>query len=145
EQAKTCLPDCSHSSAFFRAVAGLELLVRGILRGDLIHKRVNEGFVGCVPVGDDLPALAVPLLYAPVARALMVGAGNPDRLQHPRESEFLEARIGEVEILEPPTNLLARQRLLAELFLRLADCLHAEHGIHDATVVENFADLARLC
>src|SRR6516225_1739812 len=119
------------SSAFFRTVAGLDLLLRGVLRRDVIDERINEGFVGRVPVGDDLPALAIPLLYAPVARALVVGAGNPDRLQHPLEAELLEACIGEVEVLEPPTNLLARQRLLAELFLRLADRLHA--------------DLARLC
>ncbi len=79
-----------------------------------------------------------------VARALVVGAGNLDRLQHALEAEFLEACIGEVEVLKTPTDLLARQRLLAELFLRLADRLHAEHGVHQAAVIENFADLARL-
>src|SRR5262249_29188314 len=106
-------------SAFFRAVARLDLFLRGILRGNITNERINERLVSRVPIGDDFPALAVPLLYAPVARTLVVGAGNPDRLQHPLEAELLDACLGEVEVLKTPTDLLARQRLLAKLFLRL--------------------------
>src|SRR3984893_11503184 len=67
----------------------------------------------------------VPRMSPPLARALVVGAGNLDRLQHALEAEFLETCIGDVEVLQTPTDLLARQRLLAELFLRLADRPHA--------------------
>src|SRR6266436_9348310 len=101
-------------SAFFRAVARLDLLLRGILRGNIADERFGEGLVGRVPVGDDFPALAVPLLYARLPRALVVGAGNLDRLQHTLEAEFLETYIGEVEVLKTPTDLLTRQWLLAE-------------------------------
>src|SRR5439155_8652987 len=131
-------------SAFFRAVARPYLLLRGILRGDFVDERFGLGLVGRVPVGDDFPALAVPLLYAPFPRSLVVGAGNLDRLQHTLEAEFLETCFRQVEVLKTPTDLLARQRLLAELFLRRADRLHAEQGIHHAAVVENSADLAML-
>src|SRR6266436_5203543 len=117
-------------SAFFLAVARLNLLLRGILRGNIVDERIGDGLVGRVPVGDDFPALAVPLLYAPVPRALVVGAGNLNRLQHTLEAHFLNACFREVEVLKTPTDLLTRQRLLAELFLRLPDRLHAEHGIH---------------
>src|SRR5258708_19720902 len=131
-------------SAFFQAVARLNLLLRGILRGNILDERFGDGLVGGVPVEDAFPALAVQLLYAPLARALMVGAGNLDRLQHALEAEFLKTCIGDVEVLQTPTDLLARQRRLAELFLRLADRLHAEHGIHQTAVIENFAVLASL-
>src|SRR5260370_23812026 len=131
-------------SAFFRAVARLNLLLHGILRGDIVDERFGDGLVGRVPVGDDFPALAVPLLYAPLARALVVGAGNLDRLQHALEAEFLETCIGDVEVLPTPTDLLPPQRLLSVLFLRLADRLLSEHGIHQTAVIENFADLSML-
>src|SRR5882757_220500 len=117
-------------STFFRAVARLDLLLGGILRGNIVDERFGDGLVGRVPVGDNFPALAVPLLYARLARALVVGAGNLDRLQHILEAEFLETCTGDVEVLKTPTNLLARQWFLAELFLRRADRLHAEHAIH---------------
>src|SRR3977135_3779786 len=116
-------------SAFFRAVPRLNLLLRGILRGNIVDERFGDGLVGRVPVRDDFPALAVPLLYAPLARALVIGAGNLDRLQHTLETEFLETCIGDVEVLQTPTDLLARQRLLAELLLRLADCLPPAHRL----------------
>src|SRR5258708_12560349 len=128
-------------SAFFRAVARLDLLLRGILRGNILDERFGDGLVGRVPVGDDFPALAVPLLYAPLARALMVGAGNLDRLQHALEAEFLKTCIGDVEVLQTPTDLLARQRRLAELFLRLADRLPAQPAIHPPPLIHNFAPL----
>src|SRR4030088_331863 len=114
-------------SAFFRAVARLDLLLRGIFRGNIVDERFGDGWVGRVPVGEDFPPLAVPLLHAPLARALVVATGNLDRLQHALEAEFLETCIGDGEVLQTPTDLLARQRFLAELFLRLADRLHAEH------------------
>src|SRR3984893_1123586 len=112
-------------SAFFQAAARLSRALRCILRGSCVDERFGDGLVGRVPVGDDFPALAVPLLYARLARALVVRAGNLDRLQHTLEAEFLETCIGDVEVLQTPTDLLARQRLLAELFLRLADRPHA--------------------
>src|SRR5437660_8866995 len=66
-------------SAFFRAVARLNLLLRGVLRGHITDERFGDGLVGRIPIGDDFPALAVPLLYPPLARALVVGPANPSR------------------------------------------------------------------
>src|SRR5437879_13650617 len=129
-------------SAFFRAVARLNLLLRGILRGNIVDERFGYGLVGRVPVGDDFPALAVPLLYAPVPRALVVGAGNLDRLQHTLEAEFLDTCIREVEVLQTHADLLARSRLLAELFLRLAARLDPQHGAHHAVALQDLAHLA---
>src|SRR5260370_24387214 len=100
-------------SAFFRAVARLNLLLRGILRGNIVDERFGDGLVGRVPVGDDFPALAVPLLYPPHTRALVVGAGNLDRLQHALQAEFLATCIGDRAALPTPTDLLAPARHLA--------------------------------
>src|SRR3981081_4857071 len=117
-------------SAFFRAVARLDLFLRGILRGNIVDERFGDGLVGRVPVGDDFPALAVPLLYAPLARALVVGTGNLDRLQTALEAEFLETCIGDVEVLQTPTDLLARQRRLGETLLCRREFPPPAAGMH---------------
>src|SRR5262245_47652464 len=81
-----------------------------------------------VPVGRDLPVLAVPGLDAPGARAFVVGARHLDRLEHVLKTELLEAVGADVEILETPAHLLASHRLLTELLLRGADRLDPEHS-----------------
>src|SRR5262249_11631772 len=50
-----------------------------------------------VPVGRNLPVLAVPGLDAPGARAFVVGARHLDRLEHVLETELLEAVGADVE------------------------------------------------
>src|SRR6266850_1889706 len=67
------------------------------------------------PVGHDLPLLAVPLLdqYGPVA--LVVLAGDLDRPREVLHAELVEPLRGQVEVLEAPPDLLARQDLVAVL------------------------------
>src|SRR5262245_14109369 len=77
--------------ALLRAVARGDLLLRGVVGRDLLHQRLGHLLVGGVPVGDDLPGLAVPLHDAPVARALVVGTGDLDRAQHAVEAQLLDA------------------------------------------------------
>src|SRR5262245_45683815 len=72
---------------------------------------------------------AVPGLDTAGTRALVVGAGHVDRLQHAFEAELLDAIGGDVEILEAPAHLLAGQRLLAEPLLRGADRFNTEHRV----------------
>ena len=72
---------------------GVDLLVGGVLRRHVLDERLGDLLVGGVPVGDDLPLLAVPLLDAAVARAFVVGAGDLDRLQHAFEAQLLDARV----------------------------------------------------
>ena len=71
----------------------------------------------------------------------MVLAGELHRLQHALEAQFLDALGGEVEVFEAPAHLLARQRLVAELLLRGANGLHAEHRVDDAAVVEHLSEV----
>src|SRR5262245_28219472 len=113
--------------ALLRAVARGDLLLRRVGRGHILDQRLGHLLVGCVPVGDHMPGLAVPLHDAAVARALVVGAGDPHGAQHALEAQLLDAIGGQTEVLEAPTHLLAGQRLLAVLLLRLAHRLDAQH------------------
>src|SRR5262249_38921798 len=116
------------------------LLGRVLWRGLLDHGR-DHAVVAGVPVGRDLPVLAIPGLDAPHARTLVVGTRHLDRPQLALEAELFDAFGGEVEVLEAPAHLLAGERLLAEPLLRGADGLDAEHGVDQSAHVE---DLARL-
>ena len=87
--------------------------------------------------------LAVPLLELDRAAALVVGAGHLERLHEAGGAELLQPRLGDVEVLDAPADLLGRQRLLAVLLLRLADRLDGDDAVHDAAVVVDRAD-ARL-
>src|SRR6476469_1212369 len=49
-------------SALLGAVARRDLLLRRVLAGDVLDQRRQDRVVGSVPVGDDLPLLAVPLV-----------------------------------------------------------------------------------
>src|SRR5205807_3399651 len=121
--------------------AGRDLLLGRVFCCSLLDHGRDQAVIAGVPVGRDLPVLAVPGLDACDARALVVGAGHLDRLQHTLESELLEAFRSQVEVFEAPPDLLASERLLAEPLLRGADGLDAEHGVDQSAHVE---DLARL-
>src|SRR5215471_20857007 len=78
---------CSRSVR--QQAAGRDLLLGRVLsRGLLDHGR-DHAVVASVPVGRDLPVLAIPGLDAPHARTLVVGAGHLDRPQHALEAELL--------------------------------------------------------
>src|SRR6266568_6535884 len=63
------------------------------------------------PVRHDLPLLAVPLLdqHGPVA--LVVLAGDLDWVGEALHAELVEALLRQVEVLESPPDLLAREHL----------------------------------
>jgi hypothetical protein len=62
-------------------------------------------------------------------------------LQLVLESKLLEAFRSEVEVFQAPPDLLAGQRLFAELLLRCADRFDAEHGVDEAADLEDLAGL----
>jgi hypothetical protein len=140
--AYTCqLKKMRFSRSVRQQAAGRDLLLGCILgRGLLDHGR-DHAVVAGVPVGRDLPGLAVPGLDASDARTLVVRARHLDWPQLALEAELLETIGGEVEVLEAPAHLLASERLLAEPLLRRANGLDAEHGVDQSAHVE---DLARL-
>src|SRR6516164_2842545 len=77
--------------------AGRDLLLGRVLCCSLLDHGRDDAVVADVPVGRDLPVLAIPGLDASDARALVVGAGHLDRLQHALEAELLNAFRSQVE------------------------------------------------
>ena len=72
--------------------AGRDLLLGRVFCRRLLDHGRDHAVVAGVPVGRDLPVLAIPGLDAPHARALVVRAGHLDRLQHALEAELLRRR-----------------------------------------------------
>src|SRR5215470_7877391 len=91
------------------------------------------------PSGHDLPLLAVPLLDQHRPVALVVLAGDLDRVREALHAELVQSLLRQVEMLESPTDLLAREHLVAVLAHRRADRLDGEHGVGDAAIVERRA------
>src|SRR5262249_45116770 len=123
DKSKTYAPATSVGQAAGRDVLFSRVFCRRVLDHGCDHVVVTD-----VPVGRDLPVLAVPGLDAPGARAFVVGARHLDRLEHVLETELLEAVGADVQILETPAHLLASHRLLTELLLCGADPLDPEHS-----------------
>src|SRR5205085_8224851 len=116
-----------------------DLLFRRISRRRLLDHGRDHGVVAGVPVGRDLPVLAVPGLNATAARAFVVFARHLDRPQFTFEAQLLEPISGEIEVLDTPAHLLTGQGLLAETLLGGADRLDSEHGVDQAAHIEDFA------
>src|SRR5262252_4751974 len=81
------------------------------------------------PVRYDVPLLAVPLLDQDGPAALVILAADLHGVREALHAELVHRRIGEVEVFEAPADLLAGQRLVAELPHRGADRLHGIHGV----------------
>src|SRR6266849_6847030 len=120
----------------FLAVALRVVELLALLDGGRLDLRAHHVTHGLDPLGDDLPLLAVPLLDEHGAVALVVLAGNLDRPREALHAELVEPMFRQVEVLEPPPDLLAREHLVAVLAHRGADRLDGEHGVGDAAVVE---------
>src|ERR1700730_1522480 len=122
-----------------RVVELLALVDRGLLdlRADDVAHRLD-------PIRHDLPLLAIPLLDEHGAIALVILAGNLDRPREALHPELVEPLLRQVEVLEPPPDLLAREHLVAVLAHRGADGLDGEHGVGDAPVVERRAHVLLL-
>src|SRR6266542_1083117 len=113
---------------------GDSLLLR--VRGRrLLDHRPHDRLVRLDPLGDDVPFLAIPLLELDRAAPFVVRAGELDRLQQADGAELLQSLVVDVQVLQTPPHLLARQRLLAELGLRGANGLRIQDAVDDAAVV----------
>src|SRR5882724_11564467 len=132
---------CRH---LFRAVALRVVELLALLDGGRLDLRAHHVTHRLDPLGDDLPLLAVPLLDEHGAIALVVLAGDLDRPREALHAELVEPLLRQVEVLEPPPDLLARKHLVAVLAHRGADRLDGEHGVGDAAVVERRAHLLLL-
>src|SRR5258705_5699765 len=97
------------------------------------------------PVGDDGPLLAVPLLDQDGTAPLVVLAGDLDRVREALHADLVEPLLGQVEVLEAPADLLARERLVAVLRHRRSDRLGRQHRVDEAAVVERSAEVFLLC
>src|SRR5262245_49383264 len=60
--------------------ADRNFLLGCIFCGRVLHHWQNDGIIARVPVGCDLPVLAVPGVDTTGARAFVIGAGHLDRL-----------------------------------------------------------------
>src|SRR5215831_8870908 len=121
--------------AFLAAIPRGDALLLRVLRRGLLDHRAHDGLVGLGPVGDDVPFLPVPLHELHRAPALVVHAGDLERLHESGRAELLEAAVVDVEVLETPADLVPRHGLaLAEMALGGADRLRGDDAEHDAAV-----------
>src|SRR3989449_378173 len=128
----------------FRAVALRVVELLALLDGGRLALRAPHVTHRLAPLGDALPLLAVPLLDEHGAIALVVLAGDLDRPREALHAELVEPLLRQVEVLEPPPDLLAREHLVAVLAHRGADRLDGEHGVGDAAIVERRAHVLLL-
>src|SRR5271168_5159825 len=108
------------------AVAGGDALLFGVLGGGGLDHVAHQLAVGLNPPADDFPLLAIPLLEFHGSSALVVRTGDFERLDEPGGPQLLDALLVEVEVFQPPTDLLAGEGLLSVLALRRADGLDAD-------------------
>src|SRR5215475_7975632 len=98
-----------------RAIARGVAELLALLDGGRLDLRAHHLAHRRYPLGDDRPLLAVPLLEQHGAVALVVLARHLDGMGQALHPELLEALVGQVQVLEPPAELLAGRRLVAEL------------------------------
>src|SRR5437763_9715695 len=133
------------ASAVLRAIARRDFLFRGVLAGLFLGHLANHGPVAGHERRHLLELLAVPLLKFYHAGAFMIFAARLDRREQSRRAEFLDARFGEIQVLEAPAQLLGRHHLaFAELALRDAKRLDDDHSVHDAARVHHVAKTRRI-
>src|SRR5262245_45392782 len=97
--------------AFLGAVPLGDVVLLGVLRGALLDHRPHHLLVRLDPVADDLPLGSVPLLELHRTTALVVGAGDLERLDEPGRPDRRDLRRVEIQVLQPPADLLAGERL----------------------------------
>src|SRR5262252_4542660 len=123
--------------AFLGAVARGDVVLLRVLRGALLDHRPDHLLVWLDPVSDDLPLRPVPLLELHRATALVIHAADLERLDEAGRPERRDLRRVEVQVLQPPADLLTGERLLPELALRHLDRLHVDDpGEHPAVVID---------
>src|SRR5687768_7087835 len=120
------------------AVARRDALFFRVLRSGGLDHGAHDRLVGLDPVGDHVPLASVPLQELDRAAALVVHAGNLERLHQPDRAELLQAFVVDIQVLDAPADLLAGHRLaLAEARLRGADGFRGNDAGDDAARVIN--------
>src|SRR5260221_624107 len=104
-----------------------ELLLARVRLRRRVDQRLDHLVVGLVPVGRIAPVLAVPRVDAPPMHSGVILARGLERLDHVAETERLDLRGVQAQVLGAPADLLARHHALAELRLRLLDRLDRQH------------------
>src|SRR5678816_4854101 len=94
------------------AVSLGDVVLLGVLRRALLDQRPDQLLVRLDPVSDDLPLRPVPLLELHRATALVIGAGDLQRLDEVGRPDGRDPRRVEIQILQPPADLLTGERLL---------------------------------
>src|SRR3989442_945211 len=128
----------------FRAVALRVVELLALVDGGLLDLWAGDVAHRLDQTHPPLPLLAVPLLDEHGAVALVILAGHLDRPREALHPELVEPLLRQVEVLEPPADLLAREHLVAVLAHRGADRLDGEHGVGDAAIVERRAHVLLL-
>src|SRR6266550_2412578 len=134
------VPVFARRLTFLAAVARSNVLFLGVRRSRLLDHRPHQLAIRLDPVGDHLPLVAVPLLELDRTTTFMVGAGHLQRLHESGGAQLLETGVADLQVLDAPAHLFARQRLLAILFLRLADRLDGDDAMNHAAVVVDGPD-----
>src|SRR5438105_15956754 len=110
----------SGRAAPFRTLTSLLLLAAVALRvpellalfdGGRLDLRAHDVLHGLDQVRADVPLLPVPLLDEDGGAALMILVRRLVRVGEARHPGLLEARLGQVPVLEAPAHLLGRGRL----------------------------------
>src|SRR6478672_5720974 len=124
-----------------RAIAWRELLLRRVLRSTLLDHLADHRAVAGHERRNLLEARAVPPLELHHPRAFVVETAGLDRRKESRRTQLLDAGLGEVQVLEPPAQLIGPHDLaLAELRLGRADRLDDDHAVDDAAGVHDVAE-----
>src|SRR4030095_16711921 len=84
EAGATAVTRAAFLGAFLGAVALGDVVLLGVLRRALLDQRPHQLLVGLDPVADDLPLRPIPLLELYRATALVIGAGDLQRLDEAR-------------------------------------------------------------
>src|SRR2546421_3580230 len=128
-----------------RAIARRAAELLALVYGGRLDLRADRVAHDRDPVRHDGPLLAVPLLDQHGTAALVVLAGDLDRMGEALHAHLVQPLLGEVEVLEAPPHLLAGGRLLVAVAGDGgADRLGRQHRVDDAAVVERRAHLLLL-
>src|SRR5438270_8032861 len=131
--------------SLLRAVAGGYFLFRGILTRGLFDHLSHHLAVTRHERRDLLEAGPVPALELHHARTFVVGTARLDRWKEPGAAQFLDAVFGQVQMLEPPAQLLWRHHLaLAVVGLRDTQCLDHDHAVGNTAVVHDVTEPVRI-
>src|SRR5574343_602462 len=77
-----------------------QLLLTGVLVGSRLHHRLEQRLVRLVPVGAEVPLLAVPGVHPHRGRPLVVEAAGADRTDHAGEAQGGELLVVQRQVLQ---------------------------------------------